>query len=703
MKLFRQGITGYQRIVLLSIAILSAISGLVFYRETFPFVQQLDLRLKDARLMVCGLHTPTAPVTIIAIDNKSIKELGRWPWSRELTARLFDAAARQGAGVIALDMVFSEVQGSAPDKKLASSISAAGNVVMGYFFRDELQQRDPRALEQLSKAKIAFLKLAPGVTSVPVPTYDQVDVNIASVGAGAADFGFFNQLADTDGLYRSVPLLMLFQGDVYPSLALAAVSRFLGEQVQVTIEQFGVSKVSVGAISIPTDEQGKLSLAYYGPGGTMHTVSAADVLAGRLPAGALKGRLIFVGVTETGIADVRATPLAPAYPGVEMHATLAANVLEQRFLTRDSRTMTIEIGAMLALPLLLAFFQIAVSGPLYGFLVFILSVSGYIGGNFHLFDKYHFDLSLAYPLLPLALTYVCGECYRNLVVERKGRHLKKAFSTYLSADLVSEIARNPDLLKLGGETRVISILFSDIRGFTTLSEKLTPEELVALLNQYLSPMTRIVMEERGTLDKFIGDAIMAFFNAPLEVPDHPERACRCALRMIEGLAVLNDQLTIKSVPVLEIGIGIHTGEAVVGNMGADIRFDYTAIGDSVNLASRLEGLTKFYGVAVIVSDATRKQVGSEFNFRELDLVRVKGKHEPVAVFELITKQSGLYDSFAEGMRLYRERDFASALGIFESLSKYNDTVSNLYVERCNAFLSNPPDAGWDGVYVALSK
>jgi adenylate cyclase len=412
---------------------------------------------------------------------------------------------------------------------------------------------------------------------------------------------------------------------------------------------------------------------------------------------------VFVGVTETGIADVRATPLAPAYPGVEMHATLAANVLEQRFLTRDSRTMAIEIGAMLALPLLLTFFQIAVSGPLYGFLVFFLSVTGYIGGNFLLFDKYHFDLSLAYPLLPLAFTYVCGECYRNLVVERKGRQLKKAFSTYLSADLVSEIAKNPNLLKLGGETRVISILFSDIRGFTTLSEKLTPEELVALLNQYLSPMTRIVMEERGTLDKFIGDAIMAFFNAPLEVPDHPGRSCRCALRMIEELAALNAKLTLRNVPEIKIGIGIHTGEAVVGNMGADIRFDYTAIGDSVNLSSRLEGLTKFYGVPVIVSDATRKQVGSEFHFRELDLVRVKGKHEPVAVYELITKQSDHVDSFAEGMRLYRERDFASALKIFESLSKNNDTASGLYVERCKAFLTDPPAADWDGVYVALRK
>lgn len=703
MKLLRIGGAGRRRIVFLVIAMLSAMVGLILYRETFPFAQQVDLRLKDARFELRGAQRPTAPVTVIAIDNRSIKELGRWPWSRELTARLIKAAARQGARVIELDMVFSEPQGEVPDRVLATSVAIAGNVVMGYFFRDEPQPDDPQALEQLASSRVAFLRVAPGVETVSLPTYEQVDANTATMGKGAADFGFFNQLADTDGLYRSIPLLMLFRGDVYPSLALSAVRRYRGEPLKVDIEKFGVSSVKLGNLTIPVGEQGKLSLAYYGPGGTVPTVSAVDVIEGRLPGGALKDRLVFVGVTETGIADLRATPLDPVFPGVEIHATFAANALEQRFLTRDSRSLGIEMAAIALLPLLLALLLAAVTSTLWGLAGFSLLATGYLGMNFHLFSAQRLDLSIVYPLLPLVLTYLGGESYRNLVVERKGRHLRKAFSTYLSPDLVAEIAKDPDSLKLGGEKRVISVIFTDIRDFTSLSEKLAPEELVTLLNRYLSPMTRIVMEERGTLDKFIGDAVMAFYNAPLEVPDHAARACRSALRMLEELARLNVQLKADGMPTINIGIGIHTGEAVVGNMGADIRFDYTAIGDSVNLASRLEGLTKYYGVSAIVSDETCNQAGEGFYFREFDLVRVKGKQKPVAVYELMMENNVISDSFAKGLKLYRKRDFEEAFRIFEHLEGDNDSVSALYAGRCREFLANPPDADWDGVYVAKTK
>ena len=703
MKLLRLGGAGRRRIVFLVIAGFSALVGLILYRETFPFVQQVDLRLKDARFALRGAQRPTAPVTVVAIDNRSIKELGRWPWSRELTARLINAAARQGARVIALDMVFSEPQGEAPDRALATSVTAAGNVVMGYFFRDEPQPDDPQALEQLARSRVAFLRVAPGVETISLPAYEQVDANTKTMGKGAADFGYFNQLADTDGLYRSIPLLMLFRGNVYPSLALSAVSRYFGEPLKVDIEQFGVSSVKLGNLTIPVGEQGKLSLAYYGPGGAIPTVSAVDVIEGRLPGGALKDRIVFVGVTETGVADLRATPLDPVFPGVEIHATFAANALEQMFLARDSRTLGIEMAAIALLPLFLALLLAAVPGALWGLAGFSLLATGYLGMNFHLFSAQRLDLSIAYPLLPLVLTYLGGESYRNLVVERKGRNLRKAFSTYLSPDLVAEIAKNPDSLKLGGEKRVISVIFTDIRGFTSLSEKLAPEELVTLLNRYLSPMTRIVMEERGTLDKFIGDAVMAFYNAPLFVPDHAARACRSALRMLEELARLNVQLEADGMPTIKIGIGIHTGEAVVGNMGADIRFDYTAIGDSVNLASRLEGLTKQYGVSAIVSDETRYQAGEGFYFCELDLVRVKGKQKPVAIYELMKENSMISDSFAKGLKLYRERDFDGAFRIFEHLEGNNDSASALYAVRCREFLANPPDGDWDGVYVAQTK
>ncbi|HIJ94287.1 MAG TPA: adenylate/guanylate cyclase domain-containing protein [Desulfuromonadales bacterium] len=703
MKLTAPGETARRYGAFLVIAILTALVGLILYRETFPFVEQVDLRLKDARFTFRGSERPTAPVTVVAIDNKSIKELGRWPWSRELTAGLISSAARQGARVIALDMVFSEPQGERPDRALAAAISSAGNVIMGYFFREETQTDDPLVLEQMAQSRVTSVRIAAGVEAVSLPSHEQMDANISGVAAGAAGFGYFNQISNADGLYRSLPLLMLFRGDMYPSLALAAVNRFRGNQLQVAVEPFGISSVSSGDLSIPANEQGRLSLAYYGPGGTVATVSAADVIAGRLPKGSLQGRLVFIGVTETGIADLRATPLDPVFPGVEIHATFAANALEGRFLTRDSRTLAIEMTAIILLSLLLALVLAAVPNTAWGLAGFSVISFGYLGLNFYLFSAYRLDLSIAYPLMPLVVTYLEGEAYRNLVVERKGRYLKKAFGSYISPELVSEIVKNPGRLQLGGEKREISILFSDIRGFTTLSEGLTPETLVKLLNDYLSPMTRIVMDERGTLDKFIGDAIMAIFNAPLDLPDHPAHACRCALRMLVGLETLNEQLTASGSPRLAIGIGIHTGEAVVGNMGADIRFDYTAIGDSVNLASRLEGLTKFYGIMIIVSEETRAKVGDAFHFRELDLVRVKGKQKPIAIFELLAEESVRALPFADALRLYRGGDFVAALELFELLADSGDHPSVLYADRCREFLMNPPAAAWDGVYTAHSK
>jgi adenylate cyclase len=283
--------------------------------------------------------------------------------------------------------------------------------------------------------------------------------------------------------------------------------------------------------------------------------------------------------------------------------------------------------------------------------------------------------------------------------------MKKAFSNYVSADLVAQIMKNPDSLKLGGEKRVISILFSDIRGFTSLSEKLSPENLVQVLNEYLNPMTLIVLEEKGTLDKYIGDAVMAIYNAPLDVADHADHACRSALKMIEKLAELNQSFIERAIQTIDIGIGINTGDAVVGNMGAAIRFDYTAIGDNVNLASRLEGLNKMYGTHIIVSESTKLLAGSDLSFREIDLVAVKGKQQPIPIYELmIVDDDALRCAFGDALSLYRDRDFTAALRKFDTLcTQKQDHVSHLYAARCREFIALPPATEWDGVFVAKTK
>lgn len=692
-------------LVFLVIGAVSSLITFALFVFSVSFIHHVDLKLKDARFLLRGELKPPSTVAVVAIDNKSIKEIGRWPWSRDVFAGLINGLSHYGVKVTALDIVFSEAQGKAPDTALAKGIASAGNIIMGYFFRNEEQVMDPVVLEQVASSKIKLLRIGQGVTSVPLSEYAGMDANISSLGKEALGFGFFNAIADSDGLFRKSPLLMLYDGDVYPSLALKALTHFLGEDSVVDVADFGISSIGIGSYTVPVNERGELALNYYGPTGSFPTYSAVDVIKKRLPENTLKDKLVFVGATEIGIYDVRATPFDAILPGVEIHATVAANTIEKKFIIHDSRTKLLELAAIIIFPLILALLLGSSPSTLIGFLYGSIITAGYLLINYLLFRKYLLDLSILYPVFSLALTTVSSEVYRSLVIDKKGRYMKKAFSNYVSADLVAQIMKNPDSLKLGGEKREITILFSDIRGFTTLSESLSPEALVMVLNEYLSPMTRIVLEEKGTLDKYIGDAVMAIYNAPLDVDNHAEHACRSAIKMLEKLEELNRSFIEKGVQPIDIGIGMNTGDAVVGNMGADIRFDYTAIGDNVNLASRLEGLNKMYGTHILVSDSTRKHVKANFTFRELDLVAVKGKHLPVPIYELLTSENKQLDEkFSHGLKLYRNKEFAAALLVFEDLlASTGDIPSKLYIERCRDFMSVPPPAEWNGVYVAKTK
>lgn len=683
----------------------AALATFLAYRQAPQALQQLDFRMKDARFRVRGPVKPDADVVVVAIDHKSIKEIGRWPWSREVTGRLIENLAGYGAKVTALDIVFSEPQSQQADAALAGSVARAGNVVMGYFFRDEQQNIDPVAQLQLETSKVKLVKVADGVESIPLTEYPNVDVNLAVLGKHARDFGFFNARPDSDGLYRRSILLLLYNGDIYPSLAMKALRHYLGGEIMLEVKTWGVDSVEVGSLRVPSREDGTMALNFYGPAGSFQTISAVDVIKKRLKPGSLKGKLVFVGATEIGIFDVRPTPFDATQPGIELHATMAANALERRFLRYDGVTQMLELVCILALPILLGVLLAFVPGTLAGLGAFAGTTVLFACINYLAFSRGLRDMTLIYPLLGIGVTYLGSEAWRNLVVERKGRQLKKAFSNYVSPDLVKEIEKNPDKLVLGGEQREISILFSDIRGFTTVSESLTPPELVTLLNEYLSPMTRIVLEEKGTLDKFIGDAVMAIFNAPLDVPQHALHACNAAVRMLDELQKLNEGFASRGMHTLDIGVGINTGPAVVGNMGADIRFDYTAIGDAVNLASRLEGLNKYYGSHILVSEDTRNQVPEgRFVFREVDRVRVKGKLQPIVMYELMIANQEILPRFEEGLEQYRAKQFSVAQTIFEELvAGYNDGPAKLYVARCAEYLQTSPPEEWDGVYIAQSK
>lgn len=691
--------------------ILASLLSLILYKIKPSFIDGVDQIAGDARFKIRGKVAPSEEVAIVAIDEKSVNELGRWPWPRTTMAKLIEGLAP--AKVVGLDIVFSESETDERDSALGNAIRNAGNVVLGYFLREDSESSpDIEAVEQLDRSKIKIVKMLEDTSSIPIVDLPGVETNISVIGKDASGFGLFNIFPDeNDGVVRRAQLLFVYKGELYPSLALESLRHYQSGDIGVQIAPYGTDNLFINDTEIPVDESGSFRLNYYGKGGTFKTYSATDVINKRLSKEAIQGKIIFVGATEKGIYDLRVTSMDPVFPGVEVHATIAANVIEKRFLIHDNRVTGLDVFFIILLPVSLCAILTWVHRTFIGLIFFLTFITIHVITNYYLFSSYNLMASAIYPFIGIFFSYLFAEAYRNIVVESKGRYLKKAFGTYVSPALVSEILKDPDRLKLGGEKREITILFSDIRGFTSLSEKLSPEQLVAILNEYLSPMTRIVLEEKGTLDKYIGDAIMVICNAPIDLPDHPYKGCSIALRWIKELEKLNGDWEAKGYPSIRIGVGINTGDAVVGNMGADLRFDYTAIGDNVNLASRLEGMNKIYGTSIIVSENTYLKVKNDFFFRELDMVRVKGKEKPVTIYDLLgfisdeTPKTKLADSFSEAIACYKKCKFKEAKAIFEAiLGRFaDDGPSRLYIQRCEDYIKSPPPPDWDCVYVAKSK
>jgi len=704
--------------VFVLIGFLSSLAVITLYWYKPWILVLLDLKATDAMFVARGASKPPPEVVIVAVDEKSINEFGRWPWSREVTARL--VRALKPARVAALDIVFSEPQNAEADAVLSEAVSGSGNVVLGYFFRDDSTDAPhPAALKQIKRSAIKLID----VIGDPSPTgeggeiifpgieFSGAEPNISVIGRGAKGFGSFNIVPQDDGIYRVANLVFKYGDEMYPGLALEALRRYYKGDIVLHMAPYGVDSISINEKTIPVDEQGAFSLNYYAGGGSFTTISASDVMTGKAGKDAIKDKLVLVGVTEKAIYDIRPTPVDALFPGVEIHATIAGNVIRDRFLIHDTRVIFFDLFMVAVLPFILAVIISRTHRTYVGLIAFLALFIFLALGDFILFSVYNLKPGAVYPLIALMAAYVSGEAYRNVVVEKKSRYIKKAFSRYVSSQLVSELLKDQGRLKLGGEKRVITVIFTDIRGFTTMSEKLPPEKLVTLLNEYLNPMTTIVLEEEGMLDKYIGDAIMALFNAPLNTPDHPKRACNVAIKMITMLKELNVTWAAQGYPRIDIGVGVNSGEAVVGNMGSELRFDYTGIGDTVNLASRLEGMNKIYGTSIIVSEFTYASVKDEFLFRELDLVRVKGKYKPVAIYELMAAGQGssvlceVSAEFGKGLTMFRARRFEEAKEVFEGIFKDHpdDAPSALYIGRCAEYIAVPLPEDWDGVYVAKSK
>ncbi|MBI5892491.1 MAG: adenylate/guanylate cyclase domain-containing protein [Deltaproteobacteria bacterium] len=694
--------TGYK------IGILITILSLIIYGIGIPFFHMIELKAFDFHFLSRGKIKTGSDVVIVAIDEKSLDRFGRWPWPRTRIAEL------------QVTSVIEKIEKDADnDLSLASALKDNSSVILGYFFftsRDEikhLKDTQGKKAESIMSSRYSSVRYIEKTSSQPdVLNALSVEENIPVIANAASDFGYFNIVPDSDGTVRWAPLALKYKDDFYPHISLEAVRKYLGSPPLIlNVAQYGVDSINIGnKVNIPTDERGRLLINFRGPQKTFPHYSFSDVVDGLVPTDALKNKIVLVGATATGIYDMRVIPFAGTFPGIEIHANIIDNIIQGDFLHRPDWIVVFDILAIL---LLGAFLSIVIPKirPVYTAMLTLTLIGFYMIANNYIFNNWNIWLTEIYPIFTILIVSSGVTTFQFMTEEREKRKIGKAFSHYVSPSLVNEIIKDPKKLVLGGEEKRLSVLFSDIRGFTTISEGLKPQVLVKLMNDYLTPMTDIVLNNGGTIDKYMGDAIMAFWGAPIWQEDHQIRACRTALEMLKKLSELQTIWEKQGIPKLDIGVGISTGKVTVGNMGSSTRFDYTVIGDTVNLGSRLEGLNKEYGTHIILPKYTYADVKEEFILRELDMVRVKGKEIPIKIYELMGEMTDsdnlkkAADMFETGLKLYREKKWEEAEGYFYDVMRFkpDDAPSKVFLSRIETLREQDLPSDWDGVFVMTKK
>jgi adenylate cyclase len=629
-----------------------------------PLVQALEFAIDDTRARAFMGGASQQPIAIVDVDEASLRELGRWPWPRDRLARLVDELfGRQRAAVVGFDLLFAEADRAdlsaieelaATDRALAErlpklqqaldrdhALAAAlrgRQVALGYYLTSDRDGQRSGALPQ------AIFTTGDPSAQIRLTRWNGYAAALPAFAAAAPRGGFFNAVADDDGVVRSLPLLARLDDGIYESLVLAMLRAHTGEPavhvvtapgdarpLQVELRQDGQR------LALPVDARGAARVPFRGAGGpkggVFRYVSAADLLAGRLPAQSLAGALVLIGTTAPGLADLRPTPAASVYPGVEVHASLLAGALDGVVPWQPAWSLAYELALLgltalllgVALPRLAAAWAVALAAAV---------MLGHVALNVSLYAAWHWALPVAALLVFTALASAALVSWGWITEGRVRRSITRLFGSYVPPEIVAELARDPARYDMRAENRVMTVMFCDLRGFTTISERLEPQALREVINAFFSRMTNIIRDHRGTLDKYIGDCIMAFWGAPLDDPDHAAHGVRAALAMARAMDDLNAELAARGLPAIALGIGLNTGLMCVGDMGSHVRRAYTVMGDAVNLASRIEGLTRQYGVSVLAGEATRAAAGdaADLHWREVDRVRVKGREAPVTVF-----------------------------------------------------------------------
>ena len=710
---------------------------------------------------------PAGPeVVIAAVDEKSLDQLGRWPWPRNVFARIVDNLSAMGARVIAFDMVFSSedesggreglldlknelndqgvrdpavlslvensLEAADRDRILADSIRQSRAVVLGYFFHFT-----PAGLNHLSRQELdlQFQNIRPARFRGFVKSDKSIDLggldllqafavesNLKVLSEATRHAGFFSFDVEEDGTLRRQPLLVRYHdagSDRYfffPSLAAKALEKFLKGTLLFKINPLGVDKVLIDSrepVVIPTNAQGEILINFLGPQGSFPYLSLADVYSPEnsgLDPKQVRDKIVLVGATATALKDIRMTPFDPVFPGVEIHATIIDNILHGTSLFRPA-------WLDLAEPVILAFWGMILTAafsrfhPLGCLGIWAAANLGYFSLVQWFFINERFFLFGSLPALQSLgiLSFILANRYLGEQLQK--RLIRNVFNQYVSPEVIDRLIASPDNLKLGGEQKELTAYFTDLAGFTTFSEKMTAEDQVSLLNEYLGEMTDILLKHEGTLDKYDGDAIKAFFGAPVYFENHAEKACRVALEMQEKLAALRGQWKERGLPELKMRIGINTGMMVVGNLGSRTRMNYGMNGDAVNLAARLEGANKFYGTFSMISESTYNQARDAIEAREMDVIQVVGRKGSVKIFELMSlkgklpeREKNLIEIYQQGLQSYKKGDWSQAIQAFERCIELNpdDGPSRVLLKRCQELRQSPPE-NWEGVYTLSSK
>ncbi|CAK8723583.1 Adenylate cyclase [Candidatus Electrothrix aarhusensis] len=693
-----------------------------------PLLHELRLQSFDFFLRNNPAPLSDPRVVIVDIDSESLEKLGQWPWPRKRIAELLKKITSAGPAVVGLDMVFAEPDNSSPhllgtlddiknapaavreylqslpdyDRSLAQTLEQSpAPVVLGYVFTNSGKAQNSRKIPR--KGNFLFYGQEPLPFLYP---FSGVDSSLEMFERTAQGLGFLNIIPDQDSIIRNIPLVVNYKNKVYPGLILSMLQAATGEKtIALETDQNGIRAVRTGQYRIPTNMHGELIIHFSGPARTLPYVSAHKILSGQFDADFFQNAYVLIGTSAPGLFDLRAVPTDRVFPGVELHGHALNTILSKNFLHRPEWAKGVELLYICCISLLLILVLSRMEAAKGALLVLLLSL-GVSAFSHWCMHYHHLLLDMVYPLVATWLLFTVLTFYNFIDGEKKIRRLRTTFSHYLSPEVVKELLKHQDNLVLDGEERELSILFSDIRHFTSMAEKMSPDDLCAFLNEYFTPMTEAIMERRGTVDKFIGDAIMAFWNAPLDTPNHVFNACECALSMINQLEILNNLWGQKGLPEVRIGVGIHCGVARVGNMGSLQRFDYTIMGDAVNLASRLEGLTRLYGADILVSDAVYAILKeSDFFFRRIDTVRAVGKTTPVTLYQLMglnkdqtAENVQEISTYYSALELYNTGAFSQAALAFQALKKTypRDLLYEVYSERCARMIKDPPEQ-WDGI------